>query len=51
MILPPLSYNMTFKALLRDDPEGIHYFIFDQRVKDAIPPGGPTTKRSIRPYC
>lgn len=38
MILPPLSYNMTFKALLRADPEGIHYFIFDQGVKDAIPP-------------
>jgi succinate dehydrogenase/fumarate reductase flavoprotein subunit len=32
---------MTFKLLLREDPEGVHYFIFDQGVKDAMPPGGP----------
>ena len=39
-VVPPMgSYTLSFKELLKYDPSGLHYYIFDEGVNKATPPG------------
>ena len=39
IVSPPGSYTIGYKQLIKQDPNGLHFYIFDEGVNKSIPPG------------